>query len=112
MTVSESVAIAISHLESGRLGDELEDVEHLDPLGLALLGERALRPRAGRDRGDAPAADLGREFRLFDPQVRAGARAVGPLRDMVDVDEGEPRDRPQDLPRRLPDPHALVEAAR
>ena len=46
ISVSGSAATAISDLESGRLGDELEDVEDLDALLLALLGQRPLGPRA------------------------------------------------------------------
>src|SRR5579862_5563106 len=111
-TVSGRVAIAISDLEPGRLAGQLEDVEDLDPRRLALLAQRPLGPRARRDERldavellrllDPPAADLSGQIGLLDPQVRAGARAVGPLRDAVDVDELEARDRAQDLARRLP----------
>src|SRR5947209_9927447 len=45
-TTLSRIATAISDLESGRLGDQLEDVQHLDPLRLALLAQRALGPGA------------------------------------------------------------------
>src|SRR6185437_11610932 len=122
MTVSGSVATAISDLESGRLGDQLEDVEDLDPGRLALLAQRPLRPGAGGHQHvdaverlhalDPPAADLGGQLRLLDEQVRARARAVRPLRHAVDVDELEARDRAQDLARGLPDAEPLAQPAR
>src|ERR1700728_1209402 len=118
MTPSRS-AIAMSHLESGRLGDELEDVENLHALRLSLLGQRSLGPGAGGYEhvdafellcpGDTPPTDLGGQLRLFDAQVRARPGAVGPLRDVVDVDERQARDRPQDFTGGLPNPHPLVE---
>src|SRR6266513_2533049 len=83
----------MSHLESCRFGDELEDVEYLD----RLL--------------DPPAADLGGDLGLLNAQVRARSGAVGPLRDVVDVDKLQSGDRAQDLARRLPYAHALVQAA-
>src|SRR4029079_12693407 len=49
ISVSGSAATAISDLESGCLGHELEDVEHLDSLLLALLAQRPLRPWTGGD---------------------------------------------------------------
>ena len=116
------VAIAISHLESGRFGHELEDVVDLDPLRLALLLEWPLRPGARRhERGDtlqrlrlldSSSADLGGQSGFSTHRVRAGARAVRPLGHVIDVDERQTRNRPQDLPRSLPDSHALVQTAR
>ena len=83
----------------------------LDVLLLALLGERALRPGAGGDeRVDSSSASaFSTRRRLISAvrsgfsiaEVRAGAGAVRPLGDVVDVDERQPRDRPQDLARLL-----------
>ena len=61
---------------------------------------------------DATAADLGRHLGPLDAEARAGARAVRPLRHVVDVLEREARDRPQDLARLPVDALALVQPAR
>src|SRR6185503_14994708 len=122
ISVSGSAATAISDLESGCLGHELEDVEHLDSLLLALLAQGPLRPwtrgdesvdavEGGRS-GDSPAADLCGQLRLLGCEVRARAGAVRPLRDVVDVDERQAGDRSQDLARGLPFAEALVQPAR
>ena len=85
------------------------------------LGQRPLGPRAGAHERvdleplgalDAPAADLGRDLRLLDRQPAAAPRAVRPLRHVVDVLEGEPGNRAQQLARRLVHALALVEPAR
>ena len=85
------------------------------------LGQRALRPRAGADqrvdleplRARHPAsADLRGDLRLLDRQPAAAARAVGPLRDVVDVAELDPGHRAQQLARRRVNALALVEPAR
>src|SRR5581483_4291921 len=80
-TPSRSAIVAMSHLESRRLGDQLEDVEYLYSLCLALLGQRPLRPWTRRHKrvdavelahlGHAAAADLGGQLRLLHPQIRA-----------------------------------------
>src|ERR1700752_678018 len=104
-SVSGRAATVTSDLESSRLGHELEDVEDLDSLLLALLGQGPLRPGAGRDEGvyavqlrglrAAATGDLGGALRLLDPEVGARARAVRPLRDVVDIDERQPGDGTQ-----------------
>src|SRR5262249_1124088 len=121
-TTPSTSAVAMSHLEAGRLGHELEYVEHLHALRLALFGERSFGPRTGRDEclhpvellrlGDAAPADLCSQLALLEPKIRARARAVGPLRDAIDVDEVQTGNRAQDLARRLPDPEPLAEATR
>ena len=63
-------------------------------------------------RADAAAADLRGDLRLLDRQPAAAARAVRPLRDVVDVAELDPRHRPQQLARRRVHALALVEPAR
>ena len=84
------------------------------------LRQRPLGPRAGAHERvdleplgalDAPAADLGRDLRLLDRQPATAARAVRPLRHVVDVLEGEAGDGAQQLARRLVDALALVEPA-
>ncbi len=86
----------------------------------AGLGQRALGPDAGAHQGvhvearrplhPAP-ADLRGQVGPLDAEPAARARAVGPLGDVVDVLEGQARDRPQDLARRRVDALALVEPA-
>ena len=63
-------------------------------------------------RADAPAADLRGDLRLLDRQPAAAARAVRPLRDVVDVAELDPGHRAQQLARRRVHALALVEPAR
>src|SRR5215207_3943482 len=113
----------IRSVEAGRLGDQLEQVHHLDglvPLA-ALLGEWALRPHTGAHERvhaqvggalDPAAADLRGDVRALDAEAGAGAGAVRPLRHVVDVLEGQAGDRPKHLARRLVDSLALVEPAR
>src|ERR671919_2451866 len=117
---SESATVATSALQARRLGDELHQVDDLDVLLPTLLGERPLRPHAGRDERvdlerlralDAAPADLRRQVGPLDPEPGARAGAVGPLRDVVDVLEGQAGDRPQDLPGSLVDPLPLIEPA-
>ena len=87
-------------LDPQRLGEQLVDVDDVDLALLAGLRQRPLRPRAGGDeRVDLelggvlqPArADLRRDLRLLHREAGAGARAVGPLGDAVDVAEVEAR---------------------
>src|ERR687892_125281 len=117
---SESATVATSALQARRLGDELHQVDDLDVLLPTLLGERPLRPHAGRDERvdlerlralDAAPADLRRQVGPLDPEPGARAGAVGPLRHVVDVLEGQSRDRAQDLSRLPVDALALVQAA-
>ena len=68
----------------------------VDPLGL----------------GHAAAADLLGDLRLLDRQPAAAAAAVGPLRDAVDVVEGDAGDGAQQLARGLVHALALVQPAR
>src|ERR671919_238853 len=118
---SERATVAISVLQPRRLGDELHQVDDLDLLRLALLGERTLGPHAGRDERvdlerlgalDAAAADLGGEVGPLDPEPGPGPRAVGPLRHVVDVFERQPRDGTEDLAWFLVNALSLVEPAR
>ena len=83
--------------------------------------QRPLRPRAGGDERvdlelggvlQPPLGDLRGQLGLLDREPRAGAAAVRPLGDAVDVAEVEAGDRAQDLARLLPDPLALVQPAR
>src|SRR5919106_4538648 len=117
---SESATVATSALQARRLGDELHPVDDLDVLLPALLGERPLRPDAGRDERvdlqslgalDAAPADLRRQVGPLDPEPGARAGAVGPLGHVVDVLEGQAGDRPEDLPGRRVDSLSLVESA-
>src|SRR5918992_5865946 len=117
---SESATVATSALQPRRLGDELHQVDDLDVLLPALLGQRPLRPDAGRnERVDLerlgalhpPPADLGGEVGPLDSQPGAGPRAVRPLGHVVDVLERESRNGAQDLARRLVDPLPFVEPA-
>src|SRR5919106_913793 len=118
---SESVTVATSAAQARRLGDELHQVDDLDVLLPALLGQRPLRPHARRDDRvdverlralDATAADLSGQVGPLDAEPRARARAVRPLSYVVDVLERQSRDRPQDLPRFLVDALSLVQPAR
>ena len=61
---------------------------------------------------DAAAADLRGDLGLLDRQPAAAARAVRPLRDVVDVAELDPGHRAQQLARRRVHALALVEPAR
>src|ERR671919_1421684 len=97
---SERATVAISVLQPRRLGDELHQVDDLDVLLPTLLGERPLRPHAGRDERvdlerlgalDAAAADLGGEVGPLGPEPGPRPRAVGPLRHVVHVLEHQPR---------------------
>src|ERR687898_820150 len=117
-TTSESATVAIS--DPRRLRHELHQVDDLDALLFALLCQRPLGPHAGGyERVNlerlgalhAAPADLGGEVGTLDRQPGARAGAVRPLRDVVDVLEGESGDRAQDLARFLVNALALVEAA-
>src|SRR5215207_9726896 len=117
--VSGRGAITALHLESRGLGHELEDVEDLDSLCLALLVERPLRPGAGRDERvdagelggpcDPPPADLRRQVGPLDREPASGPGAVRPLRHVVDVDEGQARNGSEDFARRLVHAEPLVQ---
>src|SRR5918999_291622 len=117
---AESATVATSALQARRLGDELHQVDDLDVLLPTLLGERPLRPDAGRDERvdlerlgalDAAPADLRRQVGPLDPEPGARAGAVGPLGHVVDVLEGQAGDRPEDLSGRRVDSLSLVEPA-
>ena len=82
--------------------------------------QRPLGPRAGADQRvhlellrarHAPAADLRGDLGLLDRQAAAAARAVRPLRHVVDVVERDARHGAQQLARRRVHALALVEPA-
>ena len=95
-------AAAAADLDAGGLGDQLDDVGHLDADIVAGGRQRPLRPDAGTDehvdaeflaaRASAGVADRLGDLGLLDGQSAAAAGAVRPLRDVVDVLERQARE--------------------